>query len=260
MRQARQRNSSRPQLGLSSAVDWRGGAFASAFRLLAILLVATVQSGCWEGTTRETLATVLFIDGPAQISSDGGRTFSQLRPTETPGKGEILRTDSTSRVSLALLPNCLVHLDRDTAVEIVRINLVKDGNETGGDMRGRFARLRLINGRIFISHVWGEAPARLGIATADGEVSTPSNAAFWVEFAGAKTRVTCVSGWIEFQPSGAPGSTRIRPGSVGQWPSADGSMSAADADSRGQDDVQQAIELEQRMRSLMSQKRNLLPR
>jgi ferric-dicitrate binding protein FerR (iron transport regulator) len=200
------------------------------------------------------------MDGPAQISSDGGRTFAELRPTETPGKGEVLRTDGGSRLSVALLPNCLVYLDWDTAVEIVRLNLVKDGNETGSDIRGRFAELRLINGRIFVSHLWGEAPARLVIPTPHGEVSTPTNAAFWVEFAEAKTRVTCVSGWIEFRPTGAPDSSRVRPGSVGQWPSADGNISTAEADSRGQDDVQKAIELEQQMRALISEKRNILPR
>ena len=245
---------------MPSAVDWRDGALASACRLLAILVVATAQSGCWEGVARETLSTVLAIDGPAQISSDGGRTFVELRPTGTPGKGEVLRTDSKSRLSLAVLPNCLVYLDRDTEIEIVRLNLVKDGNETGSDIRGRLAELRLIKGRIFVSHLWGEAPARLAIFTSDGEVSTPTNAAFWVEFAEAKTRVTCVSGWIEFRPAGAPDSTRIPPGSVGQWPSADATISTAEADSRGQDDVQKAIQLEQQMRALLSQKRNILPR
>ena len=236
------------------------GAFASAFRLIAILIVATTGSGCWEVVRRETLATLLAIEGPAEISSDHGRTFVQAGSSQTPGKGDIVRTVSGSRLSLSLLPNCLVHLDGDTSVEIVRIALIKDGNETGNDMRGRFTQFKLLAGRIFVSHHWGEAPARLSIATPEGEVSTPSDAAFWVESAGGKTRITCLSGWIEFRPSGAAGSTRIRPGSIGEWPSADGEIIAADAEPRGQDDVQRGLELEQQMRELISRNCNTLPR
>ena len=240
-------------------VFWPGGAFAATFRLVAVLFIAVAECGCWEGATRETLATVLSVDGSAEVSSDEGRTFSPLA-LNTIGKVAILRTASESKLSLTLLPNSLVHLDRDTSLQIVRIALVKDGNETGTDMLARFADVKLIGGRLFVSHAWGGARARLTIGTANGEVSTPSNAAFWVESAEGKTRVTCVSGWVEFQPSGASTSTRISPGSIGRWPSAGENITTADADVRGQDDLQQAIELEQRMRALLRQKRNVLPR
>jgi hypothetical protein len=243
-------------LGRSSA----GRRLRFNFRLLAVLLAAIVESGCWEGTTRETLATVLAIDGAAEISADGGRTFPSLHPAQTAGKGAILRTSSAGTVSLTLLPNSVVHLDADTSLEILRIALIKDGNETANDVRGRFAEIRLIGGRVFVSHVWGEAQARLSVATPNGEVSTPSNAAFWVEVAEGKTRVTCVSGWTEFRPSDAATSTRIRPGWISQWPSAGENLSPADADARGQEDIQHAIKLEQQMRELLSQKRNVLPR
>jgi len=233
---------------------------ASSLRLFALLLVALGECGCWEGTTRETLATVLSLEGPVTISSDHGRTFSELRATQNPGRGEILRTSSGSRLSLALLPNCLVQLDRETSVEIIRVGLTKDGNETGTDMRGRFAEIKLRAGRIFVSHVWGEVRARLAVSTDNGELSTPSNAAFWVEFADRKTRLTSVSGWIEFRPADAPSGTRIPPGSIGQWPSADGNIIAAAVDPHGQDDLQQGLELEQKLRDLTSEKRNVLPR
>jgi ferric-dicitrate binding protein FerR (iron transport regulator) len=159
-----------------------------------------------------------------------------------------------------LLPNSLVHLDRDTSVEIVRISLTKDGNETGSDMRGRFAEIKLIKGRIFVSHVWGEAPARFSVMTSNGEVVTPSNALFIVQFEQEKTRVTCVSGWVGFQPSGAATATRVPPGSVGEWPSAGANITGAEVDPRGQEDLQQAIEIEQKLRELMARKRNVLPR
>lgn len=229
-------------------------------RTVAIAFVAAAVSGCWEGTTRETLATVLSLEGTAEISSDGGRTFSPLRLSDTPGKSAIVRTASGSRLSLALLPNCLVYLDSDTSAEIGRLALTKDGNETGSDMRARFAEIKLNHGRIFASHVWGEARAHFSVATGGGNASTPSNASFWVEFTNGKTRVACASGWVEFRASDASDSTRVPPGSTGQWPSANGNITAAAADPQGQDDLQKAIELEQELRALINGRRNALPR
>ena len=206
------------------------------------------------------LATVLSVEGSASISLDDGRNFSELRLAQNPGAHAVLRTATGSQISLALLPNCLVHLEENSSLQIVRLALTKDGNETGDDMQARLAEAKLIHGRIFVSHVWGETRARLSISTNNGEVSTPSNAAFWIECADGNTRVTCVSGWVEFHPSGAGKSTRVPPGSIGQWPSAAENITAADADPRGQDALQQAIELEQKLRDLAGRKRNVLPR
>jgi hypothetical protein len=203
---------------------------------------------------------VLSVEGSAEISADGARTFSPLGTSQTAGKSAIVRTGPAGRISLALLPNCLIHLEPDTSIEIRRIALMKDGNETGSDIRARFAEVNLVRGRIFVSHVWGETRARLAVALANGEVSTPSNAAFWAEFVEEKTRITCVSGWIEFRPSASPASTRIRPGWIGQWPFAGDNLSPADADARGQEDIQRAMELEQQMRDLLNKRRDLLPR
>lgn len=238
----------------------RRAGFVAICRLLFVALVAAAQTGCWEGTTRETLATVLSVDGRVEISSEGGRTFSPLRLSDTPGKGVVVRTGTGSSLSLALLPNCLVHLGDDTSVKIVRLALTKDGNETGNSVRTRLAEIQLNNGRILASHVWGEAQARFLIATPGGQVGTPSNALFWVEVADGKTRVTCVSGWIEFKPTDAPSGRRVPPGSIGEWPSADGRFTAASEDSRGQDALQQGIELEGQLRDLIGRKRNVLPR
>lgn len=235
-------------------------ALAHALRFVAILLIALAEAGCWEGSSRDTLATVLSLEGSATIRADGGRTFSDLRTTDNPGAHAILRTAPGSRLALALLPNCLCVLDQNTALKISRLAISKDGNETGEDMRARVAETELMQGRIFVSHVWGEAQARLVVSTGNGDLSTPSNATVWIEFADGKTRVTCVSGWVEFRPSGAPASTRIPPGSVGQWPSTAAAFTAADADPRGQEDLEKGIELDRKLRELAAQKRNILPR
>ena len=145
-------------------------------------------------------------------------------------------------------------------MEIIRLALAKDGNETGSAMRGRFAEIKLSAGRIFVSHSWGEALARFSLATSEGEVSTPANALFIVQSDQQKTRVTCVSGWVEFKPPGAVTATRIPPGSVGEWPSQAANLSKAEADPVAQEDLQQAIEVEQMLRGLAAAKRNALPR
>ncbi len=221
-------------------------------------VLAAAQPSCWQGTTREVEAIVLSVDGPANLRSNG--QLFPLRLDSHPGRGDVVETPGASGVDLSLLPNLLVHLDHDTSIEIVRLSLVKDGNETGSAMRGRFAEVKLITGRTFVSHVWGEALARLGIATPAGQVVTPSNTLFAVQSEQQKTRVTCASGWVEFQPTGATTATRIPPGSVGEWPSAGPNITAADANPRGQEDLQQAIEIEQKLRDLMIRKRNVLPR
>ena len=233
---------------------------ASTFRVVAVIVIALADSGCWEGTSREVSATVLSLEGPASISVDGGRTFSELRLTQNLASHAVLRTSAGSNLSLALLPNCLVHLEPNSSLEIVRLALRKDGNETGDDMQERLAEAKLIDGRVLISHVWGETRARLAVSTGNGEVSTPSNAVFWIELANGTTRVTCATGWVEFRPIGADKATRVPPGSIGQWPSVNGNITAADADPRGQDAVQQAPGLDQKLRDLAAQKRNVLPR
>jgi hypothetical protein len=230
------------------------------FRAVAVTLIAAVLCGCWQDTTREVSSTVLFVDGPATIDRGSRGKSIPLTAEIHPGRTDILETPGTSRAELSLLPNLLIQLDRGARLEIVRLALTKNGNETGNDMRSRFAEVKLGNGRILVSHVWGEALARFSVATLHGEVATPSNALFIVESNQQKTRVTCASGWVEFRPSGAATGTRIPPGSVGQWPSAAPNLSRGDADPVAQEDLQQSVELEQILRKFSAQKRNLLPR
>jgi ferric-dicitrate binding protein FerR (iron transport regulator) len=222
--------------------------------------VAVAECGCWEGVNRETLATVLSVEGSAFVREDRGRNFSPLLTGQSVRKRSIVRTTSSSRSSLSLLANSLVQLNPDTSLEIVRLALTKDGNETGNAMLGRFAELRLVSGRIFVSHLWGEAPARLIIVTTQGELVTSSNGLFCMEVEEQKTRVTCASGWVEFRPAGATTAVQVPPGSVGQWPAPASNLSKAEADPAAQEDLQQAIEIEQELRALAMQRRNVLPR
>jgi hypothetical protein len=229
-------------------------------RAVFIALVAATVCGCSEGSTREVSSTVLFVDGGPTIDRGSHGNLIPLKADFHPGRGDALETPGASRAGLSLLPNLLVLLDRGARVDILRLALTKDGNETGNDMRGRFAEIKLSRGRIFVSHSWGEAQARFSLTTSEGEITTPSNALFIVQSEERKTRVICASGWIEFRPASATTATRIPPGSVGQWSSGASSVTNADTDALAQEDLQQAVEVEQMLRGLVASKRNVLPR
>lgn len=177
-----------------------------------------------------------------------------------PGRGDIIETQADARAGLALLPNVLVQLERGARMKIIRLEMTKDGNETGPDIQARVAEIELNKGRILVTHSWGEALARFRLATPEGEVTTPSNALFIVQAEPQKTRVTCASGWLEFRPTGATTATRIPSGSTKEWPSAGSNPTPAEADPVAQEELQQAIEVEQLLRKLTAQKRNSLPR
>lgn len=235
-------------------------AFASVLRLIALLALTAGQCGCWEGTNREALATVLSIEGPVEISSDGGRTIAKLRPDQNPGKNETLHTPSAARLSLAVLPNCLVQAEPETTIEIGRIALTKDGNETGNNMRGRFADLKLASGRLTISHAWGEAVARFTVNTAHGELIVTSNALFRVEADANRTRVTCAGGSLGFRPKQATSTTRVSSGFTAESDGGPVNLAPAEIDAVAQESVVEALQVEQKLRELAARARNLLPR
>lgn len=183
-----------------------------------------------------------------------------LVPGARPGKGEILETTGPGRAALALLPNLLIQLDRDARLEIIRLAITKDGNETGPAMQGRYADIRLLRGRMFASQVWGEAMAKFSVITSHGELVTTSNALFCIEVDEHKTRVTCVTGSVGFRAREGEADTQIPPGFVGEWSGVSASLVAAETDARGQEDLQEGLEVEETLRALSGQSRLVLPR
>jgi hypothetical protein len=200
--------------------------------------------------TRETLATVLSAEGAATINLDGGQNFSPLLSGAHPGKGSLIQTSSSSRASIALLPNILLQLEPDTRLEIVRIAMTKDGNETGEAMRGRFARVKLLRGRMIASHVWGEANAEFTIATSRGELIAKSNCLFSLQSDEHVTRLVCASGTVDFRPGdGSPG-VAVAPGFIGEWSAISSRLVPAESEARGQKELEEALAAEQNLRAL----------
>ena len=226
--------------------------------IAGVAVLAAAQFGCWEGTTADVQATVLALEGPVMINSRAREAFP-LTPERHPGKGEIVEMTGASHAALALLPNLLVQLDRSARLEIVELRITKEGNETRAAMQARYAAAKLLSGRMFVSHVWGEAIARLNVTTPHGELSTTSNALFCVESDEHKTRVTCVSGTVGWQPRKAEAVTPIPPGFVLEGSASNSSLVPAETDARWQEELQAGLEAEQRLMALISQRRDALP-
>jgi hypothetical protein len=198
---------------------------------------------------------VLSVEGSATTSAENGDKPLPFLTGAHFGRNALIQTLASSRVAIAFLPSILVQLDHDTRLEIMRISLTKDGNETGEAMRGRSAAVRLLAGRMFVSHTWGQANAAFTIATAQGDLFTGSNSLFCVESSQGKTRVTCVSGTVGFRPHEGGAEMRIPPGFFGEWSSQASSIAAAETDARGQEDLQEALEVERRLRGLLGKTR-----
>jgi ferric-dicitrate binding protein FerR (iron transport regulator) len=229
----------------------------AASTVLGLILSST---GCWEGTTRGVLATVLAVDGSATTVANPRAKAALLAPGTHLAQRQIVETSGASRVAIALLSNLLVQLDHDARMEILRLAITKDGNETGPAMQGRYAEVKLMSGRMFVSQAWGEAIARFTITTPHGDVITASNALFCVESNGQNTRVTCVSGSVALRARDAQAATRIEPGFIWEWSASSSSMIAAEGDARGQEELQEGLEIEQQLRDLIAQNRDALPR
>jgi ferric-dicitrate binding protein FerR (iron transport regulator) len=127
-------------------------------------------------------------------------------------------------------------------------------------MRSRYVDLTLTSGRILASHGWGEATARFTVATAHGQLTVTSNALVWVESDATRTRITCASGSIGFQPKGASSTTPVSSGFVAESSGTTLNVTPADADPLSQERVVQALDLDQPLRDLAARNRNVLPR
>ena len=119
-------------------------------------------------------------------------------------------------------------------------------------MRARHAAVRLLAGHAFVSHVWGEASSGFTVVTPHGELVTNSNSLYCLESDEHKTRVTCVTGTVRFQPSDGSAAMAIRAGFLAEWPSPTPGVIAAETDARAQEDLQETLDAERNLRRLIS--------
>jgi hypothetical protein len=175
--------------------------------------------------------------------------------------GTIIRTESQSGASIALLPNALVQLTETTKLEILALTIAKNGNETEDPMGERFAQVKLWRGAIFLSHERKDtARAELRVTTSQGEAMTGASSLFKLEAGNRHARLTSVSGQILFRRNESSKAEQIPPGNVGEWNSGIATLVSAATDRPGQEDVNAAMEVEEKLRALRRVWRNTLPR
>ena len=227
---------------------------------MVISSVVLTGSGCEHSPQRTVRAIVLAVDGSVSVQSDANSREVPFTANTSLGVGAILRTEKASRASIALLPNALVELGEATKLEILSLTMMKDGNETADAMRDRFGHIKLWRGNIFLSHERsGTARAEFRITTSQGAAMTGSNALFKLDAGNHHARLTSVSGQILFQSRQSHKAEQIPAGNVGEWNSGVATLVPAATDRLGQEDLEQALEVEKKLRGLVRQIRQVLP-
>lgn len=148
----------------------------------------------------------------------------------------------------------------NSELQIGRLFLTKDGNETGSAMRNRQVQVKLLRGSAVISQVLGDwAQSKVSVETPEGTLLGNYQSLIRIEHADDTTRALCASGIVEFQPAGSHAALSLPRGSVGEWRHGQARIFLAETEPRGQEDLQAALEAEQKLRGLMDQIRYTLP-
>lgn len=219
---------------------------------MVISSVVLAGSGCEHSPQRTVRAIVLAVEGRVSVQSDATSQEVPVAANASLGVGAILRTETASHASIALLPNALVELLEASKLEILSLTIMKDGNETAEAMLDRFGHIKLWRGNIFLSHERrGTARAEFIITTSQGAAMTGSRSLCKLEAGNHHARLTSVSGQILFRGRESR-AEQIPPGNVAEWNSGVATLVPAATDRRGQEDLQEALEVEQTLRRLRS--------
>jgi hypothetical protein len=229
-------------------------------RLAVILFCwsAFLFSACEQSVTRRVLATVLSVDGTAEVRQKDQSGFSEITPASLLEIGAVVRTGAGATLNLAFLPNTLASLAENTEVQISDLALTKDGNAMRNDVRSRTVRLLLLAGtmRVFLSQV-PDCKSNLTIQTPHGELIADSDCILLVNIDNRRTRLTCVDGVAIMRTGQA--SFSVEAGYFQEFPSSDLSPQAAVDDAQAQREVTSMIETGQELQNLARRQRLLKP-
>src|SRR5256885_7442675 len=82
------------------------------------LIGALVLSGCWEGISREVVATVLSIRGETVYSQQGSTNSAPINRRTLLSGGAVLRTASDGQLDLSLVPGALARVPANSELRI----------------------------------------------------------------------------------------------------------------------------------------------
>jgi hypothetical protein len=218
------------------------------------LISALALSGCWEGISRDVLATVLSTRGEVVSLSKGSASFGPVGPETKLGAGSVLRTSSGAQVDLLLVPGALAQVSGNSELKIEELNLTKDGNETGDAIRERVARMELRRGTLVVLF---EGFAHFTIETRDATIRVLPSCLLRLDVDETGTRATCVRGKVYATLKNGQ-VVAIDTGFFREWPSERGAVPAAE-DRRSQTDTTATLETARELQELAVAQRDRLP-
>lgn len=212
----------------------------------ATLLVFAPFVSCQPLFQRQVSASVLALEGSAALVR--GQQHLPLASGDEVAPGDRIVTEVGSRLDLMVLPGILVELAGETEIEITRLRLVRDGNETIHAMRAREASLRLLRGTLVAAIGQSQTRSRLFAQTAAGDLTAFALRTCQIEVEGNRARVMSVRGKVDFQPNGKGIGVKIPSGYLAEFPQPPGVLKAAAAsDSAIQAEVSGILQVEKRL-------------
>ena len=228
-------------------------------RWARIAAVCLLLAGCTGNTTHQVCAIVLAAEG--SVTADGQRIVAP--PGTTGGSplcpGTIIRTSENSSVQIACLSNTLMHLFENSTVEIDRLTLRKDGNETDDEMEARSARCRLATGTMTIAYQGAEGISEFIAITRHGTLTAKFSSVIHLAVDNELARITCASGMVSFEPSNGRPAVLVEAGFVAESTARGTTMVPAATTAEGQQAISNALVVEKQLAALAMSRRETLP-
>jgi FecR protein len=216
-------------------------------------------TGCSGNTTHQVCAVVLATEGT--VTAEGQRITSPqgADPGARLCPGTSIQTSVDSRARIACLSNTLIDLSENSTLGFERLTLTKDGNETDDDVEARGARCRIGNGKITIAYRGAEGVSEVIVLTPHGTMTAKFSCIVRLKVDDKKTRITCASGSVAFEPWDGHGSVVVEAGFVAELPANGAAIVPATATTEAQQEVTAALESERQLATLVLSRRATLP-
>src|SRR5207237_9842678 len=99
----------------------------SCARIGLATIFTFVLSGCWEGMSRQVVATILSLRGQIVYSSKEAGSFEPISSETKLGAGSTLRTPTDGAINVALIPGALTNIAGDAELKREVLELSKEG-------------------------------------------------------------------------------------------------------------------------------------
>jgi len=215
--------------------------------------------GCSEGTSRQVGANILALSGECVLRS--GAVNRQLDVDTHPRAGDVLETGARAQISAALLPNVLVEIQPNSALQIEALSLAKDGNDTIEPMRARVVHVQLLHGSMTVSQRRLDVAAEpsLRIATPHGAAISSYDCLFSIEIDSSRTRVACEEGYVYLAAKEHPEPVQVEPGFTGEIDSAHSVVALRSADMTHEQTLESLGSTESRLTQLLAAEKQAPP-